>query len=127
MMNRILVAVDDSPTALSAAGLAIRLARAWSAELNFSAVAEPGFNSDTLLRHVGEQATQAGIVATLRPLHGDQPFEALLEEAHRWDAELIVMGQSDKRRPGRPYVGSQTEHVLEFTDIPVMVVPDSRR
>ncbi len=27
------------------------------------------------------------------------------------------------RRPGTRYVSSQTEHLLEFTDIPVLVVP----
>ena len=41
-----------------------------------------------------------------------------------WRADLIVMGKTDRRATGRPYVGSQTEHLLEFTRIPVVVVPD---
>ncbi len=47
----------------------------------------------------------------------------LLRVAQQWHADLIVMGRSDKRRPGVPYVGNQTEHLLEFASVPVLVVP----
>jgi len=49
----------------------------------------------------------------------------VLAAATQWGADLIVMGRSDKRPTGRPYVGSQTEHLLEFTDTPVVVVPEA--
>jgi nucleotide-binding universal stress UspA family protein len=123
MMNRILVAIDDSSPALAAAALAIQLARAWSAELNVVAVVEAGLDDDAILNHVDGLAAAAGVAATTTAAHADHPFEALLATAHRWQADLIVMGHSDKGRPGRPHVGSQTEHLLEFTDIPVLVVP----
>ncbi len=55
---------------------------------------------------------------------GQQPYEAVLDTAIDWHADLIVMGRSDRRATGRPYVGSQTEHVLEFTHVPVVVVPE---
>jgi hypothetical protein len=38
-----------------------------------------------------------------------------------------VIGKSGGRRLGEPYVGSQTAHVLEFADRPVLVVPPSSR
>lgn len=123
MMNRILVAVDDSPPALAAARLAIELARVWSAELDIVAVAEEGTDSEALLRHVGVEADAAGVVVTETQAHGRHAFEAILATAREGNADLIVMGRSDERGPGRPYVGSQTEHVLEFTEIPVLVVP----
>ena len=42
---------------------------------------------------------------------------------HPLGSDLIGMGRSDMRRPDGRYVGSQTEHLLEFTDSPVVVVP----
>lgn len=124
MMNRVLVAVDDSSPALAAASLAIELARDRTAELHFVTVAEPVRETTSVLDHAASLANAAGVVATTTVTDGGHPFEALLATAHEWRADLIVMGRSDVRRPGQPYVGSQTEHLLEFTDIPVLVVPE---
>ena len=123
MMDRILVAVDDSAPSLAAARFAIDLCRDRPAALRFAMAKEPGRDVDAVLHHVGMLATQVGIEASTTTCNGAAPFDALLAEARRWDADLIVMGRSDMRRPGRRYVGSQTEHVLEFTEIPVLVVP----
>ncbi|MGA7759365.1 MAG: universal stress protein [Ilumatobacteraceae bacterium] len=123
MMNRILVAVDDSPPSLAAAGYAIDLVCSHPAELRFAMALEPGRDADAVLHHVHHLAAKAGLVTTTATCNGAPPFDALLAEARRWNADLIVMGRSDMRRPGRRYVGSQTEHVLEFTEIPVLVVP----
>lgn len=122
-MNRALVAVDDSAPSLAAAALAIELAKTRATEINFVTVDEPGANADVILGHVAAMARQAGIKATITTTDGGQAFEALLAAAHTWQADVIIMGRSDIRRPGQPYVGSQTEHLLEFTDIPVLVVP----
>ncbi len=126
MMNRILVAVDDSRPSLTAAALAIELAQTRPTELNFVTATEPGTDAGSLLSHVAALAAAAGITASVTTADGGQPFEALLTTAHKWGADVIVMGRSDIRRPGAPYVGSQTEHLLEFTDIPVLVVPEHR-
>ncbi len=124
MTIRILVAVDDSPPALAAGALAIRIAADRPVELNFATVDEPGANTEAILSHVANLADKAGVSATLTTTDGGQPFEALLNAAREWQADVIVIGRSDARRPGQPYVGSQTEHLLEFTDIPVLVVPE---
>ncbi len=123
-MRRVLVAVDDSAPALAAAALAIEFAKAQPTELNFVSVAEPGINADSILNHVASLAERAGVTATITAIAGGQAFEALLSAARRWEADVIVMGRSDVRRPGQRYLGSQTEHLLEFTDIPVLVVPE---
>ncbi len=124
-MKRILVAVDDSPPALAAARLAIELGRAPSTKLNFVTVTEVDHDPEVILNHIASLAADAGLTPTLTAVHdGEHPFEMLLDVARGWGADLVVMGRSDKRRPGAPYVGSQTEHLLEFTDIPVLVVPD---
>jgi nucleotide-binding universal stress UspA family protein len=134
MMNRILIAVDDSAPALAAAMLAIEIGQERPVELHFVTVTEAdrghdqNQNQEAVLRHLASLATRAGLSPSFTAIHdGDQPFEMLLDAAHEWGADLIVMGRSDHRRPGGPYVGSQTEHLLEFTDIPVLVVPRSTR
>jgi nucleotide-binding universal stress UspA family protein len=134
MMNRIFVAVDDSGPALAAARFAMDLAvelgpdsgTGRRVELNFVTVAESGRDHDSILRHIASLAAAAGLSPSFTVIHdGDHPFEMLLDAAHEWGAEVIVMGRSDKRGPGGPFVGSQTEHLLEFTAIPVLVVPRS--
>jgi nucleotide-binding universal stress UspA family protein len=124
MMERILVAVDDSGPALAAADLAIRVAKSWNAEVLFVAVAEDGLDLEPVLQHVLGLASAAAVAATATTRRGTPPIEEILAAADEWRADLLVMGQSDKRHPGGPYVGSQTEHVLEFSSLPVLVAPD---
>ena len=121
-----MVAVDDSGPALAAAEYAVQMALAQPIELNFVTVSEPGRDTDAVLRHVEAMANKSGVTATTTVCDDGHPFDALLDVAARWGADLIVMGRSDMRRPGTRYVGSQTEHLLEFTDIPVLVVPNPR-
>ncbi len=123
MMDRVVVAVDDSGPALAAAEFAIEIALTRPIELHFVTVREPGRDAEAVLRHVEALATKSGVMANTTVCEDGYPFDALLGVAARWGANLIVMGRSDMRRPGARYVGSQTEHLLEFTDIPVLVVP----
>lgn len=123
MMTRILVAVDDSPPAMAAANLATELAKNQRAELHFVAVSESAHHTEPTLRHLTALAEKAGVKPVSTTADGGHPFDVLLAIAQDWEADLIVMGRSDNRRPGVPYVGSQTEHLLEFTHIPVLVVP----
>ena len=124
-MDRLLVAVDDSAPALAAARFAIELAGLLGAELDVVTIAEPGRDPEAILHHVRTMAERAGVEATVTALgDGLPPFEALLARADARRADLVVMGRSDHRSTGRPYVGSQTEHVLEFTHVPVVVVPE---
>lgn len=124
MIERIVVAVNDSPPALAAASLAIEMAAAQHARLHLVTVAEDSRHITVLLDHVSRLARKAQLEPETTITDGGYPFEVLLEVAADWRADLIVMGRSDRRRPGVPYVGTQTEHLLEFTHIPVLVVPD---
>ncbi len=124
MTLRILVAVDDSSPAFAAAAVAIKIAKSHPVELNFVTVAEPSTDAGAVLDHVANLAANADVSARCTTTDGARPFEALLAVAHEWSADVILVGRSDIRRPGQPYVGSQTEHLLEFTEIPVLVVPE---
>jgi nucleotide-binding universal stress UspA family protein len=141
---RVLVAVDDSPAALTAIDVAVSLAADSGAALRAVAVTEDGALAATLdelrptdgaesriagaahavLGHIARLATERGVALETAQLTGE-PFRAILDEARRWHADLIVMGRSDRRGPASPYVGSEVEHVLEFCQTPVLVVPQT--
>lgn len=123
MIHRIVVAVDDSSAALGAADYAIRLAASLSAELHVVTITDAHAQGVDLLRHVQAMAERQSVDVVTTKMDRRPAFEAILDTAHAWRADLVVMGRSDNRRPGRHYVGSETEHVLEFTDLPVLVVP----
>jgi nucleotide-binding universal stress UspA family protein len=55
------------------------------------------------------------------------PGPVILRVAREWSADLVVVGRAGRAAQGEPYVGSQTRHVLEFSDRPVLVVPQPPR
>jgi nucleotide-binding universal stress UspA family protein len=144
MIERILLAVDDSPASFRAARLAIAIARAQQARLRVVSVvgdgevdeairtaAEPTFlerrqaAAAGVLDRVSRLADRDGVDVETYKLQG-RVAEHVLGQADRWHADMIVMGRSSTHRTGDPYVGSQTRHVLEFSDQPVLVVPSPR-
>ncbi|HEX6872247.1 MAG TPA: universal stress protein [Micromonosporaceae bacterium] len=144
MIGKILVAVDDSPASLAGARLAVELAQATGATLHAVSVVAMGalnrrgaavgngalragreHTADTLLRYIRELAGQAGVPLESAVVDG-QAAGHVLDRCRSIGADLIVLGRSDTAGPGQPYVGSQTRHVLEFADVPVLVVPPRR-
>lgn len=147
-IDRVLVAVDDSPAALVAARIAIDLARDWHATVRAvsvvrtdhlveaadarqlaltDAVARLARDARAVLRWVEALGAEHDVVVETSRREAEDPFRVILDEAQTWDADLIVMGRSDRRGPTSPYIGSETAHVLEFADRPVLVVPRRRR
>jgi len=138
--RRILVAVDDSPAGFDAARAAVELAAGWGGEVRAVTVLRDhtlasvigGQATDTaqrvaagarsVLSWVTELASARGVPTTVVARDGE-PSRRILEEAEAWGAELIVMGRSDRRGPSSPYLGSETAHVLEFSEWPVLVIP----
>lgn len=140
--HRILVAVDDSPAAMAAVRTALAIATRTGAHVRFVHVLADGElvraltggqpeaplrerrsrASSSLLAHVVHLARAEGVEADGVGLQGEAAPE-ILAQAASWPADLIVIGRSDVRGTGRPYVGTVTRHVLEFSDDPVLVVP----
>ncbi len=142
--RRILVAVDDSPASLDAARAAVALAVVHRAAVRAitvtrSPIPEQVSGRDRALTVERLEAGGRSVLAWVADLSSAQgvecdtvlrsgdPFRQVLAEADGWDADLIVMGRSDRRGPSSPYLGSETAHVLEFTDRPVLVVPQPER
>lgn len=130
-MTRILVAVNDSPAGLSAARTAIRLAQETTGLVRAVHVlghdATPGDEyGNSVLRFVSDLAHRAGVTLEVTTLAG-RPARVILDQAAEWHADVIVLGRSGVRHVGQPFVGSQVLHVLEFADVPVVVVPAAAR
>ena len=141
MKETIVVSVSDSPAALTAAEVAIDLARQLGAGVRFVTVLPEGssdrrlkeYNShaprgemdaDIILKHVVALGAAAGVAVTGVWRRGRVEAE-ILAEARAVDATMIVMARVD--RPGHtiPTIGSHTMRVLEFSSVPVLVVPSS--
>ncbi|HZC51532.1 MAG TPA: universal stress protein [Mycobacterium sp.] len=142
MIERILVAVDDTPDSLAAARLAIELTNALHAQLRVvhvspdhvldaaleaasrtpSVAVRRARAASAVLTWVTNQAAAAGIGADTQLLGGDAG-PAVLDAAHQWHADLVIVGKSARAARGEPYVGTQSRHILEFSDQPVLVVP----
>ena len=140
--SRLLVCVDGSPPALRAARLAIALAAGWGARVRVicvvdtadAALMEPVVGDGVNLEERLVEAARASTAQIVELGAGQDvpveamvatgtPFEKILEEARRFQPDLIFMGRTGRRGPGRVLVGSETERVLEFTGWPVVVVP----
>jgi nucleotide-binding universal stress UspA family protein len=146
VIERILLAVDDSPDSLAAARLAIELAGTLNARLRIihvsadhlldaaveAASGRPAVgvrraqSAAAILTRVAGLAEAAGVAAETNLLAG-AAGPTILDAVREWQADLVVVGKSARSATGEPYVGTQTRHILEFADQPVLVVPPRPR
>jgi nucleotide-binding universal stress UspA family protein len=148
--ERILVAFDGSPAALAAARLAFDLAAQTGGTVRLVSVLT-GDKTGRLIDRLGRVDHSAGkrreadlrsavdhslrigqsravdVESVIRTAGTTgEAFGEILAEASEWGAAWIFMGQTSTRGPGRALLGSQTGHVLEFSTVPVVVVPAAR-
>lgn len=140
----VLVAVNDSEAAFTAARVAVDYARLLGARLHAVTVIEPWVPDRRLgdtdasalaarrelaaqaaLRHVAGLGTAAGVeVSGVRREAGVAGVAGVvLDEARAVDATLIVMARVSRPGHALPTIGSQALRVLEFTTVPVLIVP----
>lgn len=142
MIQKVLLAIDDSPAALAATSTAVEVASACGAVLRAVAVisnhevtelirAEHGSPvrhesreraAQAILRHAARAAGRMAVPIDLTAIEGE-PAPRILDAARDWSADLIVIGRKGQARAGHPYIGGQTRHVLEFAEVPVLVIP----
>ncbi|MDZ4091840.1 MAG: universal stress protein [Arthrobacter sp.] len=141
MNDVILVAVNDSRAAFRAAEVAVDYARRLGASLKVVTVRDPGalvkhpgsidpaalarhgdLAAEAAFRHVAALAAAAGVEASFTQRSGRVAAE-ILAEAREVKAALIVVALVDRPGSAAPYIGSHTLRVLEFSGVPVMVVP----
>jgi nucleotide-binding universal stress UspA family protein len=147
MIETILVALDDSPASFHAAAQAAELAAKLQARLVAVSVLDgrpfdgPATSHTDLergeaaaesvqlagvraaQRHLGSVASAVGVEVEIRVTHG-HVADSLLDQVGLVDADLIVVGR--QHRPGVRLSPHRAEQILEFSEVPVLVVPATR-
>ncbi len=145
--SRLLVCVDGSRAALAAARLAVELAAEHGGDGLVRAVTvrdedwettqrlDARGTHETPARERRHQALQAvldrvtsiaadrGVGVETVVLEGE-PLWTILRDARAWGPDLVVVGRTTRSGPGSPLVGSLAMHLAEFTEWPVIIVPE---
>ncbi len=148
MYERILFATDGSPVSEAAASDAARLAGSLGAALRIVHVIDTvDFSRDSefenlddlaaplrdrgarILEHASGIVRDAGVNAETHLIEldhmGTRVDEAIVGEAQRWNADLIVVGSHGRRGVRRWMLGSVAEHVVRSSDRPVLLMHNS--
>ncbi|HEY1326641.1 MAG TPA: universal stress protein [Casimicrobiaceae bacterium] len=142
--HRILVPVDGSAASQRGVEEALRLAQALDARVSMLHVLDsapivaapdmaayvPQVIDDLRLagQQIAEQAKAradaagVGSDVILADAGGRPVFEAIIEQAQRVDADLLVMGTHGRRGIARVLMGSDAEGVVRNARVPVMLV-----
>ena len=147
--KRIMVPVDGSPTAARGMAEAIALAGESGAKLLLLHVVDeyPAFATPEIgvsvgplidaLRECGRKVLDD--IASAARASGVQPETSLVEnfgsrvadaivgEAARWKADLIVIGTHGRRGVNRAVLGSDADLVVRYSPVPVLLVPPPGR
>lgn len=144
--SHLLVPVDGSDLSDQAVNKAVDLARALGARITF-VHAEPGLpvalaglgeqvdprtldmlvnvsrqQTREMLESACQSATLAGVSAEGHSTMNPMPHQAIVETARAVGADLIVMASHGRRGLGALLLGSETQKVLTYSPIPVLVV-----
>jgi nucleotide-binding universal stress UspA family protein len=142
-VRSLLLCVDGSAASTAAARVAVGIAADWPAKIySLFVVEDSGLAArvdeaidgqgsserlvdagEALLARVRALAEGAGVEFECAVDQGE-PFERILEHARALRPDFVVMGRPGRRGPGRALVGSEVEHVLEFTEWPLIIVPE---
>jgi len=147
--KRILVPVDGSTTSAKGLKAAIKLARESRGKLcllhvvqEYAALAAPEVGSSIApileamraagrktLARIERGARGAGVRAetTLAEDFGGRVADAIVKQAKRWRADLIVMGTHGRRGIQRALLGSDAELVVRYSPVPVLLIPAAGR
>jgi nucleotide-binding universal stress UspA family protein len=140
MLEKLLLAVDDSAHSRKAVPAAVELARAGGGTVHVLHVREvhypvpptvTGEGSEEARRLVGEVVAElegAGIKAegTVRPSTGGSPAGAILEHARAVGAGMVVVGSHGRSNLGGLLLGSVAHKVIQLSACPVLVVRDEQ-
>ena len=146
MYQRILVAVDGSPTSLRGLDEAIKIAKSSGGRLMLVHVVNellmtgdvvPSIYYDSIVQSLRESgikvleqtaaivrradvACEPQLIETL----GGRVADQIVKQAKDWSADLIVMGTHGRRGLERLAMGSDAELVLRLSHVPVLLVRD---
>ena len=142
--KKILIAVDNSTCAENAVKAGYEMAAQFSAEVALVNIIEPvpvtaspemalapvfmelydnTKENSTLLLQAMEKKHSHGVATTYFTLI-DTATHGILEEAEKWEANLIVVGTHGRTGLSHFFMGSVAEHVARKSTCPVLIVPN---
>jgi len=146
VFQRILVATDGSPLSKKAVSRAVEMAAQCDADLvvlhviprypqsflegaaTFSAEEigriekQWAEKAQGMLDSIASQASDKGVVAKTVAMSSDLVAESIIATARKHRSDLIVMASHGRRGLQRLLLGSETQHVLTQTTVPVLVL-----
>ncbi len=146
MYQKILVAVDGSPTSDRGLAEAVQIAKLTGGRLRLVNVVDDltfamgldgysaGYTGDLLqgFRDAGEQvldtaratveAAGVGVDTAVFENVVGRVSDLVVDEANRWGADLIVVGTHGRRGVRRFVLGSDAEQILRIAPVPVLLV-----
>ena len=142
-INRILAAVDDSDFTSKVVQMALAMSKSLNAQLGLVSVVDPTplvMSADNVVyppEMITELAASAQeMLENLKKELGDSnvllfspqgnPREMIIETAHDWDADLIIIGTHGRTGLMHLVMGSVAESVIRHSNIPVLVVPSKQ-
>ena len=143
--KKIVVPVDGSPTSNAGLREAIDLARTLDASLqvvhviDYHYLAMAGLEAGTYIEDVMKSLTQSGrrilkraeemarksgvaVTSVLLESATGPAADAIVRQAKKWNADLIVLGTHGRRGMRRMLMGSDAEQVVRNSPVPVMLV-----
>jgi nucleotide-binding universal stress UspA family protein len=140
MLEKLLLAVDQSDNSRKAVPAAVELARAGGGTVHVLHVREvfypvrPTVQGDTpeeaqqLVDGIVEELRGAGVTAegSVRPSTGGSPASAILEQAREFGAGMIVVGSHGHSALGGLLLGSVAHKLTQLSTCPVLVVRDEQ-
>jgi nucleotide-binding universal stress UspA family protein len=147
--KRILVPVDGSATSAKGLAVAIRMAKKDRSRLlllhvveEYPILATPEAGAaigrvlegmvrsgKRTLRSIAHRVAGAGVRVQTQLVEQftGRIADAVVREAKRWKADLIVMGTHGRRGVKRALLGSDAETVVRYSTLPVLLVPAAGR
>ncbi len=137
VLNRILVGVDGSENSLRAARMAADIAAPFHSEITLLHVLQPTESAYYTGMPTTEEAEQAkgemklyqarmvceeAGLRTLQKVMLGNPAEAILDLSEK-DYDLVIVGSRGISGLARFLMGSVSSRVVQFSKVPVMVVP----
>lgn len=137
--HRVLIAVDDGPSAEKIALAGFELGRQLNAEIALLSVIDTRFllTEGTVTPKEMAEMIKANALKNQQVLiknvfsdfnvwtftEEGKPSEVILSVAEEWAANLLVMGTHGRAGLAHLLMGSVAEHVLRHAKIPVFIVP----
>ncbi len=139
-LSKILCPTDYSRTSDKAVRYAIELGRKVDAHVRFLHIMQPeniaektaysygvtkkaanheAFSDE--FRQLMMEEKKKGLSADIMILRGN-PYNSIIEQAHSWGADLVIMGSHGRTGLTRLLMGSVAEAVFHALDIPVLLV-----